>query len=211
MAQMLTPYCVTAKTRYMKKRPSRSALTTPRMLVAIVVVLALAIGAWATSAHWLPNGLLTTSAEKNSVNHTSDHTHPHKESGYDHDHTAHGQGHGQENSIELSENALKNIGYQPVTVALGAFERKVSIPGIVVEQAGRTQIHITSSVTGIVTKIRAFNGEAVEPDSPMFQLRLTHEEVVTAQKDYLLTSESLAEAGGDTSVWSLGAIDLPRP
>jgi hypothetical protein len=157
------------------------------MLVAIVVVLALAIGAWATSAHWWPNDVLNRSAEGRADNHASDHNHAHEDDRHDHDHSAHGY----ENSIELSENALKNIGYRPVNVALGTFERKVTIPGIVVEQAGRTQIHITSPVTGIVTKITAFSGEAVEPDSPMFQLRLTHEEVVTAQRDYLLTSESL--------------------
>jgi multidrug efflux pump subunit AcrA (membrane-fusion protein) len=65
------------------------------------------------------------------------------------------------------------------------------MPAMVVEQAGRTQIHISSPLTGIVTKIHALAGEAVEPNSPMFEIRLTHEEIVTAQRDFLLTAENL--------------------
>jgi hypothetical protein len=50
---------------------------------------------------------------------------------------------------------------------------------------------MSSPLTGVVTKIFAAAGEAVEPNKPMFEVRLTHEEIVTAQRDYLLTVESL--------------------
>ena len=169
----------------MKSLKQRSGLTTLRIVAAAVVVLMLATVAWVTSAHWWPNDWLERSADESADNHATGHNHAHEREGHDH------SAHLRENSIELSENGLKNIGYRPVTVALGTFERTITIPAIVVEQAGRTQIHITSPVTGVVTEITAFNGEAVEPDSLMFEVRLTHEEVVTTQRDYLLTSESL--------------------
>ncbi len=132
-----------------------------------------------------PNSLRATSGEADK--HGDEHAHDDPHEGHDHDHA----GHSEDTSIELSENALKNIGYKPVTVSLGKFERTVTMPAIVVEQAGRTQIHISSPLTGVVTKIYALAGEAVEPNSPMFEVRLTHEEIVTAQRDYLLTAESL--------------------
>ena len=158
---------------------------TLRIVAAIIVVLLLATAVWVTSAHWWPNDWLERSADESADNNATGHNHAHEREGHDR------SAHLRENSIELSENGLKNIGYWPVTVALGTFERTITIPAIVVEQAGRTQIHITSPVTGVVTEITAFNGEAVEPDSLMFEVRLTHEEVVTTQRDYLLTSESL--------------------
>ena len=77
-------------------------------------------------------------------------------------------------------------------IELGDFERTMTLPGIIIEQSGRSQIHVTSPLTGIVSEIRIVPGEAVEPDSTMFRIRLTHEDVVTAQRDYLLTVENLA-------------------
>ncbi|HJQ82332.1 MAG TPA: efflux RND transporter periplasmic adaptor subunit [Lacipirellulaceae bacterium] len=162
---------------------SYSAFVTRRALIIIAIAVLLTAGAWASSAHWwqMVASRNNADARAHDGNGNDDHADGH------HDHSSHAD----ENSIKISENGLKNIGYEPVTVSLGTFERTVTIPAIVVEQSGRTQIHITSPVTGIVTEIHAFSGEAVEPDSPMFELRLTHEEVVSAQREYLLTSESL--------------------
>src|SRR5687767_9916909 len=52
-----------------------------------------------------------------------------------HDHA----GHEDAASLELSAQALKNIGYEPFTVALRDFERSISLPGMVVERPGKTQ------------------------------------------------------------------------
>lgn len=100
-------------------------------------------------------------------------------------------GHEELTSIELSENGLKNIGYQPVEVQPGDFVKRLALPAIVAERPGRSQIHITAPITGIVTEIYAVDGQALEANSPMFALRLTHEELVTAQRNYLHTAESL--------------------
>jgi multidrug efflux pump subunit AcrA (membrane-fusion protein) len=165
---------------------TRSRLNGRRWLIAVAVVGILAAAAWATSGRWLPLTSLGKSTSESQDEHAG-YDHEHGEAEHDHDHA----GHSEESSVELSENALKNIGYSPVTVSLGAFERTVTMPAIVVEQPGRSTIHITSPLTGIVTEVYAVAGQAVEPNSPMFQVRLTHEEVVTAQRDYLLTAENL--------------------
>lgn len=158
-----------------------------RWLIATAIAICLlALAAWATRGEWLPmaargSGMLPSATPAPPA---ADHPHDH---GDEHDH----DGHVEESSIELSPNALKNIGFQAVTVELGSFERKISIPAIVAEQPGRTRVHITAPLTGVVTAIFVVQGQAIEPNSPMFEMRLTHEELVATQQDYLKTAESL--------------------
>ncbi|MEX0642455.1 MAG: efflux RND transporter periplasmic adaptor subunit [Pirellulales bacterium] len=165
----------------MSSSTKQSGLNGRRWLVAIAIVGVLAAVAWATSSRWL------SKAPSNQTAHDEHAGHEHAEAEHDHDHA----GHSEATSIELSEKALKNIGYQPVTIKLGPFVRTVTLPGIVVGQPGRTQLHITAPLTGVVTEIHVALGQAIEPGSPMFEIRLTHEELVTAQKEYLQTAENL--------------------
>ncbi len=46
-------------------------------------------------------------------------------------------------------------------------------------------------MTGYVTKILTTEGAAVKPDQLLFELRLTHEELVPSQADLLRTIEEL--------------------
>lgn len=129
-----------------------------------------------------------------SVPHES--TAAHKEGGATghegHDHSAHGhEGHGDANSLELSQQARSNIGLQLAKIELKPFERTVAIPGIIVERPGRSIIEVTAPLTGTVTRILPIRGEAVTPGEPLFELRLTHEDLVLAQRDYLRTAEEL--------------------
>ncbi len=103
----------------------------------------------------------------------------------------HQHAHDDANSIEVSEPGLLNIGFRPWTVAFGPFEETITMPAMVVERPGRSQIQITVPLTGMITRIHPIEGMAVQPGSPLFQIRLTHEEVVAAQRDFLRTAENL--------------------
>ena len=46
-------------------------------------------------------------------------------------------------------------------------------------------------MTGVITRIYPIEGEAVEPGEKLFDLRLTHEELVQSQADLLKTAEEL--------------------
>lgn len=105
----------------------------------------------------------------------------------EHDHGAHGEG----NAIALSDRGLKNIGYEPFVVEMSDYQRMLALPAIVVERPGRSQIHLTAPLTGVVTKIHSVTGEAVEPGKLLFEVRLTHEDLVAAQRDFLRTVENL--------------------
>jgi multidrug efflux pump subunit AcrA (membrane-fusion protein) len=109
----------------------------------------------------------------------------------EHVHSEHEHEHAEGSSIELSDAALKNIGYQPYTVVLGDYERTISMPGMVVERPGKSQIRVSAPLSGVVTRSYVMQGEAVAPGSPLFDIRLTHEELVSAQGVFLETAEAL--------------------
>jgi cobalt-zinc-cadmium efflux system membrane fusion protein len=121
-----------------------------------------------------------------------DHDHA---TGDDHDHAAGERhdhaGHEDATSLELSAQALKNIGYEPFTVALRDFERSISLPGMVVERPGKTQYRVSAPLGGVVTKVHIIEGESVAAGQPLFDIRLTHEELVSAQGEFLKTIEEL--------------------
>ena len=79
--------------------------------------------------------------------HTGDHDHG-DDHGDDHDGHTHGdthgdehdhEGHVEENSLELSEQARRSIGLREGDSALTTFHRTISVPGIVVERRGRSR------------------------------------------------------------------------
>lgn len=95
------------------------------------------------------------------------------------------------NSLELSESAQRSIGLKTKRLQLQSFEKTVSVPAIVAERPGRSQIDITAPLTGNITKVYPIEGEAVEPGQKLFEIRLTHEELVVAQRDFLQSAEQL--------------------
>ncbi len=159
----------------------------PRWAWGLSVLILIAIAGGATANYWLPFAKRQVSkfvSDTNSKSAEDDHAH-------DDEHDPNHKGHAEESSIELSPAGLKNIGYRPMTVQLGTYVRKLDVPAMVVERPGRTQIQISAPLTGIVTKIHYVQGAAVAEASPLFEIRLTHEELVTAQSNLIRTAESL--------------------
>ena len=94
-------------------------------------------------------------------------------------------------AVKLSQAAQANVGLQLAKVELRPFERTITVPAIVVERPGRTNIQVAAPLTGVITRVWPMQGEAVTPGQPLFDLRLTHEEVVEAQAEFLKTAEEL--------------------
>jgi multidrug efflux pump subunit AcrA (membrane-fusion protein) len=103
---------------------------------------------------------------------------------YDHEHD-------EAAALKLSKQAEDNIGVNLAEVKLAPFERTISIPATVIQRPGRSQVKITALFTGLVTRIYRIEGEAVTPGMPLFDLQLTHEELVEAQASILRTVEEL--------------------
>ncbi|QEG41278.1 efflux RND transporter periplasmic adaptor subunit [Roseimaritima ulvae] len=106
-----------------------------------------------------------------------------------HDHAAHA-GHDETTSLELSKQAIRNIGLSDETIRpikLETFRRSITVPAVVAERPGRSRVQVATPMTGVVTHVHAVQGEAVEPGSLLFQIRLTHEDLVNAQTDFVRT------------------------
>jgi multidrug efflux pump subunit AcrA (membrane-fusion protein) len=108
-----------------------------------------------------------------------------------HSHDAHDDEHHEADSIEISAQARKNIGLSVGPVELKDHERHLSVPGIVVERPGKSRLEVTAPFTGTIAQVYATQGEAVRPGQKLFEVRLTHEDVVQAQADLLRTAEEL--------------------
>lgn len=103
--------------------------------------------------------------------------------------------HDEAETIKLSAQAQANIGVQLTRVELQPFDRSVTLPGMVVERPGWSIVEVTAPMTGVVTRIYCVQGEAIEPGQPLFDLRLTHEDLLQVQTDFLRTVEELDVIG----------------
>jgi len=177
-------------------------------LVSLIPLLLLALAGigGATYRHWpetvrervtlLLGGVPAAEQEGPAGGHGPQTTHDHDDHAdhdhADHDHADHDHdGHLEENAIELSEQARRSIGLRVGEVSLTTFRRTISVPGLVVERRGRSKLTIIAPMTGCVTKILATEGEAVAPQQALFEIRLTHEELVQAQAELLKTTEEV--------------------
>lgn len=107
-----------------------------------------------------------------------------------HDHAGHDEG----TSLELNAQALKNLGLssdflKPIT--LSDYKRTITIPAIVAAKPGRTQIRVSSPLSGVVTHVHAVTGETVTAGTPLFEVRLTYEDLVDTQTQFLKTLSEL--------------------
>lgn len=135
--------------------------------------------------------------------------HDHGEAGQDHEHEPAQKRH-DENAMHLSPAARDNVGLKLAKAQLSTFDRTISVPAMIVERPGRSQIEVAAPFTGKVTQIGPAEGETVTPGQQLFELRLTHEDLVEAQSEFLKTTEELdvvkREVGRLQKVAADGAI-----
>ncbi len=107
----------------------------------------------------------------------------------EHDHES-GHTHADGTSLAVSETALKNLGLTEEflrPLELQTYTRSYPVPSMIVDRPGRTRLPVSAPMTGIVTHVHAVTGEAIKPGELLLEMRLTHEDLVTAQKEYLQT------------------------
>lgn len=129
-----------------------------------------------------------------------------------HDHAAHA-GHDEATSLELSQQALRNVGLTPDQIRpikLETYRKSITVPAVVVERPGRTRVQVATPMTGVITHVHAVQGEAVEPGTLLFKIRLTHEDLVKTQTDFVQTLGELdveqREITRLTNITNTGAV-----
>lgn len=147
---------------------------------------------WPTLSAWID----TTLHQRRSANASVDEHagHDHGEGAHD-DHAGHDHaGHDEGTSLELNAQALKNLGLTPEylqPIALRDYKRTITVPAIVAAKPGRTQIRVSSPLSGVVTHVHAVTGEAVTAGELLFEVRLTYEDLVDTQTQFLKTLSEL--------------------
>jgi len=164
----------------------------PMKIVWPITMVAVVAAAGITRDRWWPtlNSWVQSTVASNRAPASEFDAHDHGAGGHDphagHDHA----GHDEATSLELSEQALRNLGltgYGVGEIALTTFSKSITVPALVVERPGRTRIQVATPMTGVITNIHASAGEAVEPNSLLFEIRLTHEDLVRSQTEFVTT------------------------
>ncbi|MBP88777.1 MAG: hypothetical protein CMJ64_19040 [Planctomycetaceae bacterium] len=162
---------------------------TYQTLVAVVLVVAVAAGC---------------QPPRPAVSVADDHPHPHGadahshgddgQGAHSHGETADAESHAEDSEfLELSEQSRESLGIEVTKLSQSDYARTLRVPGTIVAIPGVTQLDVTAKVSGQVTKIFAFEGQAVRPGSPLFELRVMHEDAITGQIQLL---DALAKMEG---------------
>ena len=91
-------------------------------------------------------------------------------------------------SLDLSAQAMLNLGLTADylrPIELSTFRKTISIPSVIVERPGQTLIQVSTPMTGVVTEVAAIQGSAMETGQLLFRIRLTHEDLVQSQTDFM--------------------------
>lgn len=99
-----------------------------------------------------------------------------------HDH-AHDPPAGEQEVLELSPQARRNLGLVSRPATLSTYRRTILMPGEIRDRPGISDRGVTSPVIGIVTQVHAFPGDTVRPGDKLFTLRLVSEYVQNAQAE----------------------------
>ncbi len=97
--------------------------------------------------------------------------------------------------LDLSPEAMKNLGLTPDQlrpIELSTFRKTISVPALIVERPGQTLVQVSTPMTGVVTEVAAIQGSSVEPGQLLFRMRLTHEDLVQTQTNFV---QALGELG----------------
>jgi membrane fusion protein, heavy metal efflux system len=156
--------------------------------ISWVIFLGIVVGGGISLPQWLPIVKAWVTPQQTEEGHgQGTAAEPDSHAGHE-DHAEHAT---VRNFIEISDSARKNIHLETGVLKLSAYERVITVPGMIAERRGRSKIEITAPLTGVVTKVYPIEGEAMYPGQPLFEMRVTHEELVQLQSDLLKTTEEL--------------------
>lgn len=110
------------------------------------------------------------------------------------EHAAHAEHADAGESLVLSRSAQLNLGLTDDylrPVALQPYYQSLTVPAVITGRPGRTQLHVSTPMTGIITHVHAVTGETIQPGDLLFEIRITHEDLVDVQTRFLETLEEL--------------------
>lgn len=92
---------------------------------------------------------------------------------------------------KLSIQAQKNLALKSKPLAATTYWRSLDLPGVIVDRPGISNRGVVAPVTGIVTGILHYPGDTVEPNAPLFSLRLVSESLHASQLELFKASREI--------------------
>ena len=161
-----------------------------RLFPGIVVVMLLGglagIG-YLTRERWQP--ILDERLQKVRNGPPAKDEHGHEAPG-EHGHAGHAHGPATD-SVTLSDQAVRNLGLRTGEISLGEYWRTITVPGIVAERQGHSERRVTTTLQGVVKRVRILTGQFVHPGDPIIDMEVTSDAIATAQSSLLKTIKEL--------------------
>jgi len=155
------------------------------VVTALVIAVTIVIGTFVFTDIPQQLGIVAASVDPSDPHAGHDHGPDEYEHAAD-EHAGHDRGgHDATYSIELSPQARANLRLKTDVVAVGPYTSYIEVPGIVTRWPGETHVSVTSPLTGLISAIQVSRGEMVPSGSPLFVLRLTHQDLVNTQEAFL--------------------------
>jgi multidrug efflux pump subunit AcrA (membrane-fusion protein) len=147
---------------------TRVVLTS--LILTVVFGSGLAVGLFS-----YPQVFASPDAEDEHDHHDDDHADDHHEEGE----------HEDEEHVALTEQAFQNLNLKLGTVTPGEYWKSQLMPGRVVEIPGKSELSVSSPVSGTIEEVRIEPGQAVNTKSDLFVVRLTDDAMLSAQSKYI--------------------------
>ena len=93
--------------------------------------------------------------------------------------------------VRLSPQARANLKLITKPLKPTTYWRTVEFPGVIVDRPGITDRGVVAPVTGVVTKVHAFPGDAVDPLAPLFTLRLQSDSLYNSQLELFKAAKDM--------------------
>lgn len=153
----------------------------------------LAIGALLTKGWWLP-------PLQDSLASLSDGQPVEEQEAEDHE---------DSDVLHLTDQTVSSMKIDVQPLKRSDRDRKIQIPGQVVEIPGITHQDISTPSTGTLQRIFVREGQVVKPGDPLFEVSLVHEEAITLQLALLDALAELEVVGAE--IERLAALERERP
>jgi cobalt-zinc-cadmium efflux system membrane fusion protein len=117
-------------------------------------------------------------------------------------------------TARLSPQAIKNLALLAKPLALTTYWRKIDVPGMIVDRPGVSDRGVVAPVAGVITRIHAYPGDTVEPNAPLFSMRLVSEQLHASQLELFKATREIENAQAQiqrlTSLSQSGALAQSR-
>lgn len=101
---------------------------------------------------------------------------------------------GRPTSVQLSVPAQRNLELISKRLVPDTFWKSIELPGVIEDRPGISDRGVVAPLTGVVAKIHALPGSSVEPNAPLFSIRLVSESLHTSQLELFKASKEIAIA-----------------